>query len=169
MSNICNTGPLIHLSQINLFFLLQYFYEELFTTPEVYQEVVIEGNRRAGEQEAREAVEAGWIKVFPVKNITLVQTLVAEESQMSYTDATVIALAQEMKARLILADERCLREAAQQRGFPVIGSVGIIVRAKLLGLIPNVKEVLDELIVQGFYLLPQGAVYRDALRKAGEI
>jgi len=50
----------------------------------------------------------------------------------------------------------------------VIGSIGILIRARLDGVIPSLKSLLDQLIVAGFHLDPQGYVYREALQRVGE-
>jgi predicted nucleic acid-binding protein len=50
----------------------------------------------------------------------------------------------------------------------VIGSIGILIRARLDGVIPELKPVLDQLIHGGFYLDPQGTVYHEALKRVGE-
>jgi predicted nucleic acid-binding protein len=41
---------------------------------------------------------------------------------------------------------------------PVIGSIGMLIRARLNGVIVALQPVLDQLIAVGFYLDPQGYV-----------
>jgi len=53
-------------------------------------------------------------------------------------------------------------------GVPVIGSIGILIRARLDGTIVALKPLLDQLIAAGFHLDPQGQVYREALQRVGE-
>ncbi len=48
MIAVSNSSPLIHLSNINKFSLLNYFYEEVFIPKAVYDEVVVRGKRRPG-------------------------------------------------------------------------------------------------------------------------
>jgi predicted nucleic acid-binding protein len=57
---------------------------------------------------------------------------------------------------------------AATNDIPVIGSIGIFIRARLDGVIPALKPVLDQLVAAGFYLDPQGQVYQDALKRVGE-
>ena len=51
-------------------------------------------------------------------------------------------------------------------GIRVIGTLGILVRAKQAGLIGTVRPLLDQIINQGFRLGPE--LYRDVLRLADE-
>jgi len=82
-------------------------------------------------------------------------------------DVTVLALAIEQRLPL-LSDDGPLRDLAKTRGKPVSGSIGILIQARLDGIIPALKPLLDQLIAAGFHLNPQGQVYRDALRSVGE-
>ncbi|NJM08114.1 DUF3368 domain-containing protein [Candidatus Gracilibacteria bacterium] len=70
-------------------------------------------------------------------------------------EAATIALAELLRPRLVLRDERRGRRVAQQRGLPLIGTGTVLVTAKHHGLIPAVAPVLDAMIAQGHYLSPQ--------------
>jgi predicted nucleic acid-binding protein len=88
--------------------------------------------------------------------------------EVSEVDHTVVALAIVQQATL-LSDDGSLRLLAEAQGLPVIGSVGVLVHARLDGAIPALKPLLDRLVAAGFHLNPQGPVYRDALRKVREV
>ena len=49
-----------------------------------------------------------------------------------------------------------------------MGSVGILLHARLEGVIPALKPFLDQLVAVGFHLDPHGRVYREALKRVGE-
>jgi predicted nucleic acid-binding protein len=55
---------------------------------------------------------------------------------------------------------------AQSLGLTVVGTVGILLRAKQSGLIPAVHPLLDALHNEGFHLHPN--VYAEALSLASE-
>jgi uncharacterized protein len=61
-----------------------------------------------------------------------------------------------------------LCQLATAYGIRVIGSIGILIRARRDGVITALKPCLDQLIAAGFHLDPQGEVYREALRRVGE-
>lgn len=82
-------------------------------------------------------------------------------------EAEAIALAVELKADLLLIDERRGREAARRLGLPVMGLVGTLMVAKERSLIPAVRPVMDELIQRaGFWV--SDALYAAALKAACE-
>lgn len=66
-------------------------------------------------------------------------------------EAEAIALAYERGFQIIL-DDRQARSVAKNLGISIIGTVGVLVKAKQAGLIPFLKPLLDELQVNGFYL-----------------
>jgi len=65
-----------------------------------------------------------------------------------------------------MVDDRPARRLASNLGFPVVGTAGILLRAKRLGLIPEVRPLLDEIIGRGFRLSP--AIREKVLTDAGE-
>jgi uncharacterized protein len=71
---------------------------------------------------------------------------------LSAADIAVVACALEKRATLILADDSGVRELAEQEGLSTIGSVGILIHARLEGVIPALKPVLDQLVAAGFTL-----------------
>ncbi len=57
--------------------------------------------------------------------------------------ARIQSLALEQQARLLLIDELTGRKVAESLQLPVLGSVGILIRAKQLGLIRSVKPYIE--------------------------
>lgn len=80
-------------------------------------------------------------------------------------EAEAIALAHAHGWRIILDDRRA-RAVARGLGVTIIGTVGILVRAKRLGMIPSLKTLLDALAAQEFYI--SEALQAEALRLAQE-
>jgi predicted nucleic acid-binding protein len=164
---VADSGPLIHLASINQLSLLKRFFHTVQTITPVYQEVVVQGHGRAGDFELRQAVREGWVWVDTVADPAAIQRFVA--ANVSVTDAAVIAFAVRRKATLLLADDTAVREMARREGLAVMGTVGILVQARLAGFVNRLQPLLDQLIATGFYLEPGGSVYQDALSRAGEI
>lgn len=63
-------------------------------------------------------------------------------------------------------DELAARRCAAALHIPVRGTVGILVLAKQVGLVPQVRDLLDGLIAHGYRL--DSILYRKALLLAGE-
>jgi predicted nucleic acid-binding protein len=104
--------------------------------------------------------------VEPVTELTGVKRLMSP--RISQIDAGVVACALERKINLILADDPDVRALAEQEGLSVVGTVGILVRARLEGIVLELKPLPDHLIESGFHLDPKGRIYREALRRVGE-
>lgn len=167
MSVVADSGPLIHVAIIGQFPLLRRYFYKLLIIPQVYEEVATEGKGRPGEAELRQAVRDRWVAVEPVTDLALVERLTAPN--ISQTDAAVVACALERRTTRVVADDPDVRKLATREGLLVVGTVGILTRARLEGVIPELKLLLDELITAGFHLDPHGWVYQDALKRVGEI
>ncbi len=63
-------------------------------------------------------------------------------------------------------DDRQARELAEDLGLDVVGTIGVLLRAKKADLIPAVRPLLDALHAEGFRLGRD--LYREALRLAEE-
>lgn len=163
---VADSGPLIHLAAVTQFFLLNRFFQDLLIPPQVVEEVVIQGTGRAGSMELRQALQDQWITVRQVADRDMIHRLIAPN--ISETDAVVIAAALVHKATLLLADDSAVRTLAMREGLAVMGTVGILVQARLEGIIDRLQPVLDQLIAFGFYLDPAGRTYQDALLRVKE-
>jgi uncharacterized protein len=63
-----------------------------------------------------------------------------------------IQLASELMADLLLMDDREGRSFALRRQLPVIGILGVLERADLVGLLSDLPSTLARLEASGFYL-----------------
>ena len=91
-----------------------------------------------------------WIETRQAANNILVRSLLLE---LHPGEAEAIALAVEMKADILLIDERRSREVASRLKLRVVGLLGSLVEAKRRGLVQEVKPVLDDLIAKaGFWV-----------------
>jgi predicted nucleic acid-binding protein len=132
--------------------------------------VVTYGVHRPGAHELVQAVEHGDVRLAELddqKILDHVRQLGDEIPAVSDVDMLVLALAIDQRA-ILLTDDNAIRLLAAASHTPVIGSIGILLRARLDGVIPALKPVLDQLVAAGFYLDPQGQVYQNALKRVGE-
>jgi predicted nucleic acid-binding protein len=83
-------------------------------------------------------------------------------SQLDEGDREAIQLALELKADLLLIDERAGREEAIKLNLPVIGTLGILERAAEKGML-DFALVLANLKTHGFFVSPE--LERDFLRR----
>jgi len=104
-----------------------------------------------------------WIEVRKLGQPVATQILAAS---LGAGESEAIGLALEIKAELILLDDLAARRLAIVLGVPLIGTLGLLLRAKEAGLIPSVRSRMDALLSLPFYIAPR--LYQDVSRAAGE-
>jgi len=166
MTAVVDSGPLISLAAVGQVELLREQCGEILVVPAVEREVIDEGQGRAGEAELRAALAAGWARRVPPPDRTLVARL--RRPALTLADSEVLACAIAHGQAVVVTDDAPLRRLALEEQLPLIGTVGVLVRARLDGRLPALKPLLDQLVASGFRLDPAGPVYRDALARVGE-
>jgi predicted nucleic acid-binding protein len=157
---VSDTTPLSELAKVGSLELLREVFGKIIIPQEVYNEVT------TGLHPAASAVpSATWIQVCPVSNQENIFAL-QEDTGLDLGECAVIILAEELGATQILIDERAARLVAEERNLSIIGTIGTLLLAKEQGIIKSVKEVMDELILQGKRINPR--LYKDILEIAQE-
>lgn len=145
---ISNASPLIALSGIDHLNILRELWNEVLIPDAVYKEVVTDGRGKPGADKTAAAC-GDWIKVISAKNLSEVEAL---QTILDEGEAEVIALGQEIKANLLLLDNREPRLFAKSVGLAVIGTVGIIKLAWQKGFIKQPSGELYKLRINGFWI-----------------
>ena len=143
-----DTSCLIHLERIQRLDLLRALYDDLRIPPAVRDEF-----GRVPEGMTVEATE----------NLGLVRLL---RRTLDAGEAEVIALGMSTGEAHHVLDDRAARREARALELPVVGTVGLVLRAQRAGHIDAAKPVLDALRGTGFWI--SDALYEHALRRAGE-
>ncbi len=130
---VANSTCLIGLERIGRLEILHALFEPLFVPPKVWEEF---------------GSALDWLTVQAPANIELVNIL---RSIVDDGEAEAIALAKE-KGWLLILDDRKARTWAKRLSVRVIGTAGVLLRAKRYGLIPKVKPILEALRATGFRL-----------------
>ncbi len=158
-SVIINTGPIIALSLLGQFDLLEKLYQNIYTPEAVVQEIVVGGTDAPGYDEV---AKSSWLVKKKLDNpIPPLLSMV-----LDIGEAETIALALEMNIRRVVIDESLGREVADHLGLLPTGTIGILLKAKRNGYIPEIRPLLDVLMENGFWLKQQ--LYDWALAEAGE-
>ena len=89
------------------------------------------------------------------------------ERELHKGESETIALAAEMHADLVFLDESDARMVARILGLKISGVIGILIKAKLAGKIPSLRDELDRLREDaGFWIGDD--LYHRVLKAAGE-
>lgn len=158
---VADTTPLLYLSRLGQLQLLRYLYTAIVVPGAVWEELV---DARPDAPGVSALHAATWIEVDASADASTVARELAQT--LDAGEASAIALALSRHADLLLIDEFDGRRAASALGLRIRGTVGVLVSARLQGLLPSLRPVLDGLLGAGFRL--DHALYLDALASVGE-
>ena len=154
---VSNTGPLIALSMIGRMNLLPELFNHVIIPSEVYSELI------ASPFEVRRIVKPSWLEV----KMTQAPTDFLLLSVLDKGEAAVIQLARQISADTVFIDERKGRKVARDvYNLAVIGTAGVLVQARKMGLIDSVRELLGELQQKGYWI--HDNIIEAAVHEAGE-
>jgi predicted nucleic acid-binding protein len=154
---VSNTGPIIGLSLIGRLDVLQQLFDSVCIPPEVRNELV------ASPHKLRRFTIPQWI--------TVKKTRSAPDPLLSAVldggEAAVINLARHSGVDEVLIDERKGRKVAHSvYGLKVVGTAGVLIRAKQNGLLDNVGDLLKEMKRMGYWI--HDDIIAAAVKAAGE-
>lgn len=162
MPVVSDTSPILNLAIIGRLSLLQDQFTEVYIPTAVLRELRIEEDM-PGSQAIKTAVGAGWIRVAEAQDAPLVTVL---KRELDIGEAEAIALSVQMKAGLVLLDEREGRAIARALGLKVTGVLGIALKAYRQGQLPSLQQVMEELREKaGFRIAPE--LFAELMREAG--
>ena len=93
-----------------------------------------------------------WIEIKEPNNKNY-QSII--EASLDKGEASAIALAIELDNCLLIIDDLKGRKFAHQLGLTIIGTIGVIVDAKLAGIIPSIKPILSKIKSTNFRITEQ--------------
>lgn len=124
--------------------------DHVWLLPRLFQEVVIptkvayELGQNQGFQTKWQVVQSSdWLVIRSPNEAFL--PLPTTEKPLDPGETEAIALALELKADLLLIDERAGFKVAQSLNIRTLGVLGMLVEAKRTHLVPSVKPLLDQL------------------------
>ena len=104
-----------------------------------------------------------WVIIETVKDKYSQQLL---ELQLDKGESSAIALALETAGSTVILDDYKARKVADRLGLSFTGTLGIIIKAKLTGVIPSIIPLLDKIKATNFRV--SEAIEQQALLDAGE-
>ncbi len=158
---VANTTPLIGLASIQRFVVLNQIFGEITIAEAVFDEIMKTGGRKKIAQQ--EVSTSEWLRVRSIQDRLAVEVLLDE---LDLGEAETIVLAREINADWVIMDEKKGRQKLTQMGFNKIGTLGVLLKAKEIGLLPFIKPELEKLQKNGFSL--SQTVIESVLIQAGE-
>lgn len=156
---VADSSPLIALSRINQLELLSQLFDAVLIPRAVAEELFPMGKQKKGIALLQ---AAGWIITQDLKDPSFIG---AVSPGLDLGERAAIALAREQELALII-DDAAGREEAARLGIAVLGTAGALLEAKIQGLIPAVKPLLEALRHEGFRLSAQ--VFQKIIHEAKE-
>ena len=136
---VINTGPLIALGRSGLTTVMAKMPLAFMMPPEVEREI------QQGVAAGHEPVDLSWVRLVPLA----VPLSALAVTNLDAGEAAVIQLALDERVPLVCIDERRGRRAALAVGLKVTGTLGLLGRAKHLGLIASVRPCVERMVSGG--------------------
>jgi uncharacterized protein len=160
LSLVSDTSPLLYLGRIGQLELLP----QLFAHVCVSEQVVLElDTGRLLRGDTPDPRIFPWVQVVAVTS-ELIATL--PPNTLGPGERATLAYAVHNGQMRVAVDDRQARRLARRLHLPVVGLVGILLKAKQAGLLAAVHPQLEAARSKGFYLHPR--TYQRALVLAGE-
>ena len=86
--------------------------------------------------------------------------------QIDKGESSAIALAIETKGSTLILDDYKARKIAERLGIRFTGTIGVVIKAKLSGIIPSIKPILEKIKRTDFRMTVE--IELQALKEAGE-
>jgi predicted nucleic acid-binding protein len=144
---VADSGPLIALARLSLLYLPGCYFESLSVTSTVWDEVTRKPTSLENIQ-LHAGLAAGHIKIVDDVLIPLPSW---PDMSIDVGEQTAIGLALALPATLLIDDRRG-RNAAESMGVVTLGTMGLLVRARLDALVPPLRPQLEFLRDTGYFL-----------------
>ena len=164
MLAVSNTSPVSNLASIGRLDLLKSQFPVIWIPTGVAGELAAHPDPAAA-MDIQAAIREQWIRTATPGDSRLLNVLLLD---LHRGEAEAIALASEMSADMVLIDEREGRQIAIKAGLSVTGVLGILLRAKKMGMIDAVKPEILSLRRRARFFLSASLEAR-VLASAGEL
>lgn len=140
-----NASPLIYLSKSRLLNLLEVAAGRLVIPRMVLNELSV-----------KEAVDGCLQRVLNMPTIQIVEHIdippVIQEWDLGPGESSVLAYAYGNSGTVAVLDDLAARRCAESLGLPLLGTLGLVLRARKSGIIPSAFSAISQLKSNGMYL-----------------
>ena len=156
---VINSSPLIVLFKSQQAELLPQLFQEILVPEAVWHEITAPGKN---DLPSRQLPTVAWAQ--QIKTITVAPEVALWD--LGKGESEVLSLALNLTGHAVIIDDRAARRCARSLGLITIGTGRVLLLAKQRGLIPSIRQILDDLIAQGTYISQK--LYQDVLTQAQE-
>lgn len=153
MRIVCDSSTIIALERINHLWLLEKLSEDILIPHAVSKEI----------KTKRGINLPACLRVQEAKNKLYIRQ---NRKDLHIGEVEAIALAKEVRADLVILDDRKARKLAEKEGLKVSGLLALIIMAKEKGIIKRVKPIVDDLKNHNFFVGEN--LYDEILKISGE-
>jgi len=158
-SIVVNTSPWIALAICGQIPLLKKIYNDIYVPFGVREELLAGGGQSIG---ADDLQSSQWVHIEKVIDDEKVKLLY----ELDQGEAEVIILAKEKGIPYVLIDEKVARLQAKILGLEVLGTLGLLLKAKKMGMLPSLRPLIKQMIDNGIWI--KNDLVQGILREAGE-
>lgn len=158
---VSNTTPISNLLRLDKISILPDLFSAVYIPPAVADELNV---AFSSSRDWQKYIDTGQIIIHEISNDIFVNQMIPF---LHLGEAQAICLCMELKAKIFLIDDKDGRTIANLNKIPMTGTLGILLRAKKDGLIPNVKQLMDRLRDECHFWIKQ-ELYEKALFLANE-
>lgn len=155
---VADTSALLALASCDSLLLLDALFREVRVPPAVFRECTV-----ADKPEAERLTKYLRDKVIEVADLS---DFVIAATGLGKGELEAMALYKRLQADFLLLDDSRARKIAHLNNVEVIGSLGVLLLAKVDALLPAIKPRIDAIQAAGIYL--SESLVAEALRLAGE-
>ncbi len=146
MTVVADSSPLVILTKLGCFDLLNRLFRRIDISAEVHHEVVVAG---AGLPGATEVANAKWVEVRNLQNQA--DLLAAQQNYaLGVGELSTILLGKELHANAVLLDDYKARKLATTEGLQVRGSVGLLETLYLRGYLTDLRATFRQLLTDSY-------------------
>lgn len=156
---VVNASPLILLGKLGRLDLLERLAPSLHVPDGVIGEVSAGGRQR----DPATAASVAWAQAYRHTDVSVLSTVAHWD--LGAGESQVISLCLQNAALAVLDDGEA-RACARSHELPLIGTLGVILRARRLGWVPAARPLIEQLIAEGSFL--DRALVERELAKLGE-
>ena len=156
---VVDTSPVIALGRIQCLDLLPGMGSSVL----IPEAVLCELEAGLTKEPGRKAILA-WARAFRVRDAPIATSVAGWD--LGAGESQVIALCLSDRSRRCVLDDGEARRCALSLGVPMTGTLGILLRAKRMGMVPRVRPLIERLAVSGYYL--DRPLIERVLERAGE-